>query len=438
MKMKKISPFIAFKSVFTVLTVLCWAAGIQAQGFDEYFNGNTLRVDYIFSGDVKSQNISVDKLNVMPGWYGKRQRLADVPLEGNGQIIVKAHSTGKIIYRNSFSTLFQEWLSYDEARTMTKSFENVFLVPMPKDTVDITVELYNNRRETTASLTHIVAPDDILIRRIGERNVMPYVTLQHAEDTSRCINVAFVAEGYMADEMDVYINDAKEAVDALFAHEPFKSARERFNIVAVKSPSKESGTSKPSKGVWKDTALGSHFDTFYSDRYLTTLNIKRLHDILAGVPYEHIIILVNTPEYGGGGILNSYVLSMTHHRMFKPVVVHEFGHSFGGLGDEYAYEEEPLPMYPSDIEPWEPNITTLKDFHGKWENLIDKGTPIPTPLSKDPQVIRSKVGVFEGAGYSLKGVYRGTQDCRMRTNETPEFCPVCRQALNRLIDFYTR
>lgn len=425
-------------ATLTIFAALIQTTEMQAQDFNRYFNDKTLRVDYIFSGDVKSQNISVDKLNSMPGWYGKRQRLAEVPLEGNGRITMKSRQTGETIYRNTFSTLFQEWLSYDEAKTISKSFENVFLLPMPKDTTEITVELYNNRRKTTASLTHIVVPGDILIRHIGEKDVTPYQTLQQAEDTLRCINIAFVAEGYTSSEMDLYINDAKEAMEALFAHEPFKSARQRFNIVAVKSTSKESGTSIPSKGVWKNTALGSHFDTFYSNRYLTTLNLKTLHDLLAGVPYEHIIILVNTDEYGGGGILNSYVLSMAHHRLFKPVVVHEFGHSFGGLGDEYAYEQEQIPMYPADVEPWEPNITTLKDFHGKWENLIERGTPIPTPESREPDMIRNRVGVFEGAGYSLKGVYRGTQDCRMRTNENPEFCPVCRQALNRLIDFYTK
>lgn len=159
---------------------------------------------------------------------------------------------------------------------------------------------------------------------------------------------------------------------------------------------------------------------------------------MAGTPYEHIIILVNTNQYGGGGILNSYVLSMTKHRMFKPVVVHEFGHSFGGLADEYAYEEEQIPMYPHDVEPWEPNITTLSDFHGKWEKLIKQETPTPTPESLDSVTIRTRIGLFEGAGYSIKGIYRGQQDCRMRTNENPEFCTICRNALQNLIDFYTK
>lgn len=407
---------------------------VQAVAFDQYFEDKTLRIDYTFSGDVTQQDIYVDKLNVIPRWYGKRHHLAEVPVEGNGQIIVRDHRTRQVIYKNSFSTLFQEWLSYDEAKQIRKSFENVFLVPMPKDTADITVNLMNNRREVMTTLTHQVVPTDILIRHIGERHITPYETLQQAADTNRCIHIAYIAEGYQEQEMPTFLEDAHAAMDALFAHEPFKSMRNRFQITAVKAPSKESGTSEPAKGIWKNTALHSHFDTFYSDRYLTTLNLKELHDWLAGTPYEHIIVLVNTDKYGGGGILNSYNLSMTHHEQFRPVVVHEFGHSFAGLGDEYAYENEAIPMYPHDVEPWEPNLTTLKDFHGKWEDMIDKKTPVPTPATKKNE---KKVGVYEGAGYSLNGVYRGMQDCRMRTNQNPEFCQVCLRALTRLIEFYT-
>lgn len=410
----------------------------HAQDFDKYFAEKTLRIDYTFSGDADRQHIYVDKLNVMPEWYGKRQRLAEIPVEGNGQITVRSMKDKRIIYRNSFSTLFQEWLTYPEAKETKRSFENVFLIPMPLDTVEVTVDLRNNRREITASLTHTVAPTDILIRHIGERDVTPFVTLQEATDSKKCINIAYISEGYTDVEMDIFINDARIANEALFAHEPFKTMRDRFNVIAVKATSEESGTSEPAKGIWKRTALGSHFDTFYSDRYLTTLNIKDLHDRLAGTPYEHIIILVNTKHYGGGGILNSYNLSMTHHPAYKSVVVHEFGHSFAGLADEYAYETEPLEMYPKDTEPWEPNITTLKDFNGKWEKMIPEGTPVPTPKSDNPETVRNKVGLFEGAGYSLFGVYRGVQDCRMRTNENPEFCIVCRNAITNLIDFYTK
>ena len=404
---------------FVVLSAL----GISAQDFNSWFQDKTLRIDYIFSGNDHEQHIAVDELSQSPRWYGKRQRLAELPMEGNGQITVRDSVSGKIIYRNSFSTLFQEWQSYPEAKTIDKSFENVFLVPMPKRTVKVTLDLRDNRRQISASLTHVVNPNDILIRHIGEKEVTPYVYLQKAADTTRCIRIAYVAEGYTKAEMPKFLEDARRAMGYLFSYEPFKSSRNRFSLVAVESPSVDSGVSIPREGIWKNTALLSNYDTFYSERYLTTLHLKRLHDCLAGIPYEHIIVLVNTERYGGGGILNSYDLCAAHNSTFRPVVVHEFGHSFAGLADEYAYDTEEVPMYPHDVEPWEKNITTKVDFKGKWENLI----------GKDP-----KAGFYEGAGYSPKGVYRAYPDCRMRTNENPEFCPACRQAIQAVIDFYTK
>lgn len=405
---------------FATLTLLLFCLLLNAQSFDENFENRTLRLDYIFAGDASGQMISVDELCCFDGWYGKRINLGDVPVEGNGQIIVRKHNTDKVIYRNSFSTLFQEWLTYDEAKEKKRSFENVFVVPMPKDVVDITVELNNNRREVMASMTHTVDPSDILIRRLAVSATTPYDVLVPASDSLNRINIAFVAEGYKQDEMQTFIDDANIAVDAIFAHEPFMSMKQYFNVVAVKSRSADSGTSEPGNGKWLNTALHSNFNTFYSDRYLTTLHLKDLHNILAGIPYEHIIVLVNTDKYGGGGILNSYNLSMTHHPAYRPVVVHEFGHSFAGLADEYAYENEPIPMYPHDVEPWEKNITTKVDFKDKWENLVGK----------------DGVGFHEGAGYSLNGVYRACADCRMRTNNNPEFCLACQQAIANLIKFY--
>ena len=392
----------------------------NAQKFDDYFEDRTLRLDYTFAGDDILQQIYVDELVSLPHWYGRRERLEELPLRGNGQITMRSKADDVVIYRHSFSTLFQEWLATDEAKHTQKSFENVFLVPYPKAPVEIKVELFDYHNEVINSLTHTVDPKDILIRKAGERNITPFEVLHQARDTSRCIHIAFVAEGYTNDEMDHYLADCKAAIGSLFRHEPFKSMQDRFNIIAVKPTSEESGTSEPSKGIWKHTALGSHFDTFYSDRYLTTLHLKRLHDVLAGTPYEHIIILVNTEHYGGGGIYNSYNLSYTGGKYFLPVVVHEFGHSFGGLGDEYTYGNDD-PMYFPDTEPWEPNLTTKATAFIKWDNLIKEG----------------KAGLYEGGGYLEKGVWRGCENCRMRTNEEPEFCPVCQQALVQLIKFYT-
>lgn len=409
------------KRIILSTALLLTMVSASAQRFEDYFEDRTLRLDYIFAGDVTLHQIYVDELVSMPHWYGRRQRLAELPLRGNGQITMCSKADGEVIYRHSFSTLFQEWLATEEAKHTQKSFENVFLVPFPKDTVIIKVELFDYHNEVINSLTHTVVPQDILIRKAGERLVTPYKTLQQAADTSHCIHVAYVAEGYRQEEMDTFLEDCRIAMEALFAHEPFKEKQDRFNMIAVMSPSEESGTSWPAKGIWKNTALGSHFDTFYSDRYLTTLHLKKLHDILAGTPYEHIIILVNTDHYGGGGIYNSYNLTYAHGDRFRPVVVHEFGHSFGGLGDEYPYGNDD-PMYFPDTEPWEPNLTTKCDFSRKWENLVEEG----------------KAGLVEGGGYLEKGVWRGFENCRMRTNEEPEFCLVCKQALGRLIDFYTK
>lgn len=393
----------------------------SAQGFNDWFEDRTLRLDYTFSGDNSQQQLYLDQLSSLPRWYGRRQHLAELPLQGNGQITVRDQASHQVIYRHSFSSLFQEWLSTDESKHTRKSFENVFLVPYPKKPVDITIELRDYHNRVSAAMTHSVDPTDILIRRTGERLVTPYVTLQQAADTSRCIHVAYVAEGYQQHEMGTFLEDCRAAMESLFRHEPFRQMQDRFNMIAVMSPSAESGTSWPAKGIWKNTVLGSHFDTFYSDRYLTTLHLKKLHDVLAGTPYEHIIILVNTDHYGGGGIYNSYNLTYAHGPQFRPVVVHEFGHSFGGLGDEYPYGDDD-PMYFPDTEPWEPNLTTKHDFSGKWEALVSEG----------------RAGLIEGGGYLSKGVWRGFENCRMRTNEEPEFCLVCRQALTRLIDFYTR
>ena len=409
------------KRIILSTALLLTMVSASAQRFEDYFEDRTLRLDYTFAGDVTLHQIYVDELVSMPHWYGRRQRLAELPLKGNGQITMSSKADGEVIYRHSFSTLFQEWLATEEAKHTQKSFENVFLVPFPKDTVIIKVELFDYHDEVVNSLTHTVVPQDILIRKAGERLVTPYKTLQQAADTSRCIHVAYVAEGYRQEEMDTFLEDCRIAMEALFAHEPFKEKQDCFNMIAVMSPSEESGTSWPAKGIWKNTALGSHFDTFYSDRYLTTLHLKRLHDILAGTPYEHIIILVNTDHYGGGGIYNSYNLTYAHGDRFRPVVVHEFGHSFGGLGDEYPYGNDD-PMYFPDTEPWEPNLTTKCNFSSKWENLVKEG----------------KAGLVEGGGYLEKGVWRGFENCRMRTNEEPEFCLVCKQALAKLIDFYTK
>ena len=394
------------------LALLLLAASVHAQD-------QTLRVNYTFSGNSKESRIYLDDLNVIDGWAGRRVNLKELYLAGNGQITMTDEATGDTLFRNSFSTLFQEWQNTEEATRVDRSFENVYLLPMPSAKAVVEVKLTDNYNKVVASLRHTVDPEDILIRKIGQ-NPAKWKYLHQGGSPEKCIDVVIVPEGYTADQMDLFYKDAGIAVNSLFSHEPFKTMQDRFNILAVELESRDGEVSVPNQGLWTETALNSSFSTFYSDRYLTTLRLRQLHDKLAGIPYEHIIILANTDVYGGGGIFNSYTLTTAHHAQFAPVVVHEFGHSFGGLADEYFYDDQYEQYYNSETEPWEPNITTKVDFDSKWKDLMP-----------------DKAGLYEGGGYMSKGVWRGSFDCRMKTNKYPEFCPVCQRSLERIIRFYT-
>lgn len=381
----------------------------------------TLRMDYIFSGTDRSSEISLDEMSCFEGWAGRTFNPGKVPVRGNGQLLMTDAGTGDTLYRQSFSTLFQEWKTTEEATRIRKSFENVFLLPMPSAKAFVKIEIYDFFGNVSASLRNEVDPQDVLIRHLSPVPAPYRYLLQNGKPEEK-IDVAIVAEGYASDEMDLFYSDAQAAMEAILAHEPFGEYADRFNFVAVALESADSGVSVPGKGEWKDTALKSHFNTFYMDRYLTTLRLKNMHDKLCGIPYEHIVILANTDTYGGGGIYNSYTLTTAHHPAFRPVIVHEFGHSFAGLADEYYYDDQFVEYYYPDCEPWEQNITTLFDFESKWKDMLDEG----------------KAELLEGAGYQSKGVYRGSEDCRMHTNKAEGFCPVCRRAISRIIEFYTQ
>ena len=409
---------------------------------------NTLRVDYTFSGNAGRCAIYLDELVTFPGWAGRRTNMNRLHLLGNGQIWMRDAETGDTLYCNSFSTLFQEWQSTEEATKVQKSFENVFLMPMPTVPVDITVELSDVYNKVVSSMTHRVDPSDILIHPAGQKPA-EFRYLHKGGSVEDAIDVVILPEGYTAEEMEQFYSDAGKAVESILSHEPFRTLQGRFNFLAVNLASQESGVSIPARNVWKKTALGSHFDTFYTERYLTTLRLRNMHDMLSGIPYEHIIILANTDNYGGGGIYNSYTLTAAHHSTEPKVVVHEFGHSFGGLADEYYYDDQFENYYNSETEPWEQNITTQVDFESKWQDMIEPGTPVPTPApASNPRAVKTvkerkavdtlpEVGLFEGGGYMSKGVWRGSFDCRMHTNEYSDFCPVCRRALERIIRYYT-
>lgn len=429
------------KSLITAFAAFAATACLSAAEplpFDSVFNGRTLRVDYTLAGSkAAGADISLARLCSMPGWAGRTRHLAELPLAGDAQLTMTDAATGDTIYRTSFSTLFHEWLSTPEAAERPRTFDHAVLLPMPRRAARIGLTLTNQHRDSMAGMTFAVDPADILIQRLDSRPVPAHRYLRRSSlPADRAVDIAIVGEGYTAEEMDSFYVHAARAAEEMLSYEPYRSCADRFNIVAVEAPSKESGVSIPRLGQWRDTAFGSHFSTFYSDRYLTAPSVARIHDALVNIPYEHIIVLANTDEYGGGGIYNSYTLTAARHPLMRPVVVHEFGHSFGGLADEYFYVGDVMEdSYPRDVEPWNPNITTLVDFDSKWKRLMPEGVPFPTdPRDAD----KYPVGLYEGGGYSSKGVYRPADECRMRNNSYPTFCVVCTDALRRLIDFYTK
>lgn len=216
------------------------------------------------------------------------------------------------------------------------------------------------------------------------------------------LDITFIAEGYTQSQMKSFQEDVKRMYDYLITQEYFIRYKDKINVWAVESPSDQSGLVNPGKNIWHRSLAGTSFSTFGTDRYLTTLKFKSVMDIAACAPGDIAYILVNSNEYGGGGVYNHYNVSTVGHPLSNKVFIHEFGHGLAGLGDEYyssevAYSE----FYPLGVEPWESNLTTLVNFDSKWKSMIESGTPIPNPADDN---FKTKVGVFEGGGYVSKGV----------------------------------
>ena len=405
----------------------------SAQDFETRFEDTTLRLDYTFMGNAHEQYIAIADLSSSPNWWGRRINLIEVPLKGNGDLTLRDAATNEVIYKTSFSSLFQEWITTPEALSVTKSFEFTLLVPMPKASVVATLELRDNTGKSSQH-SFTIDPQDVLIRDDSNIAPLPYTYIHKGGDSKRAIDVVILAEGYTAEEMELFMADAKITADEILSYEPFNSHRDKFNFIAVASPSKDSNVSVPQQEAWRSTAVGSNFMTFYMARYLTSGNVYAMYDLVTNIPCEHFVILANTDTYGGGGIYNSYTLTTAHHKDFRPVVVHEFGHSFAGLGDEYFYDnaDDNDNMHSLQHEPWEPNITTMVDFESKWADMVAEGIEIPTAVTPE-RTANYVVGAYEGGGYLSKGIYRPTDVCRMRNNTAERFCPVCERAIERVI-----
>ncbi|MDZ7269235.1 MAG: IgA Peptidase M64 [candidate division KSB1 bacterium] len=467
----------------TIGLFLLLTATAGAQTFDRLFHNRTLRVDYYHSGTKGQEFFALEQCHEEGEWAGSRHNLIDHLNRGEYQARVYDIASATLIFSCGYSTLFNEWQTTDEAaHGQWRTFHESVLLPMPKGKIQFTIcrrDRQMNFREIFSCVIDPNAPTQVnRSRRVPQSRIT--ALQQHGPADSK-VDLVLLGDGYSAAEQEKFRRDARHFNDVLFATSPFKERRQDFNVWLIEVISEESGISKPGANVWKNNALGTAYDTFGSARYVLTTANKTLRDLAGQVPYDFINILVNDNRYGGGGIYRLYTTTYTisdqpgQEWQRDYVYVHEFGHSFAGLGDEYyssqvSYNE----FYAKNVEPWEPNITALLDKANlKWKAFVLPNTPLPTPWEKaeydslalararldrlapdyyakrepifkrQEEILKKtqyagKVGAFEGAGYEARGLYRPSADCRMFSLSLVDFDPVCRAAIEQVIDFYTK
>ena len=420
----------------SVFALLFMSLSMSAQVlFDEHFTDRTMRFDFMLAGNSTSTKVFPVSVREEPFWGGSLTNLTDKFGYGNFRYDIHDAATNTLIYSRGFCTLYQEWQSTAEAKLMERTFHEVATFPFPKNKVNFVLSIRGRDGLFTKLYETTIDPASYFITREKPEAAMAS-RIYGSGDPHTSLDIAFIAEGYTRGEMENSRADVKRMADFLFAEAPFDKYQDRINIWAVEALSQESGTDVPGEGVYVNTALSASYYTFDVDRYLTTQDIRRVNDFAAAAPHDQIIVLINSPRYGGGGVYNYYSAVTSDHQFTPQVLTHEFGHGFAGLADEYyssevAYEE----FYPLNVEPWEPNITTRVNFDAKWKNLIAKSVPVPTPNTKKYTGV---TGLFEGGGYSATGIYRPSFDCRMKSNQAETFCEVCQNAIEAMILFYLK
>ncbi len=423
-------------SVVLFLLVLFTQSGLaQVVDFKSWFLPKTLRIDYLLGGDSRTETVFFNQMKEEPVWGGPQKNLIDPFGYGTYRYSVYDSAIGTQLFSRGFCTLFQEWRGTDEAKKLKRAFPMTAVMPFPKRTIRFTIEkrAYETN-EFEPIFERFINPGDYFIYADGI-HIIKSDKIIDSGDPSNHADIAFIAEGYTSEEMPRFVTDARKLADYFLSVEPYASNRERFNFYTIESPSDESGVDIPGQDVYANTNINSSFYTFDMDRYLTTSDTKSIYDIAANVPYDAVFVLVNSKRYGGGGFYNHYGQGTVDHQLSKEVAIHEFGHSFAGLADEYYGAEITYSdFYNLRLEPWEPNITTNVDFSSKWKDLVSPGTPLPTTRES---ANKDKIGLFEGGGYVAKGIFSPQMDCRMKSNEAKGFCPVCQRAIGRMIRFYS-
>ena len=484
----------------TTLLLVCLIVSstmmVQAAGFDDHFEDATLRVDFYQYGDGEAEFMAIDRLIKQGSWAGPVRPLIDPHPYGRYVVRVYAVAGGEILFEQGFDSYFGEYrLTGPAGAGVVRVYHETVLLPFPRHPVRVALSARPDDGDEALLVEITVDPTAIVIARERPAPGVIVVDGHIAGDPHNALDIAFVGEGYGENEIETFRADVKRFTELMLSQEPYASAKDRISIRGVLLPSFDSGVDEPTKDAWRSTSLGASFYSFGSPRYLLTEANRSLRNIAANVPYDTLVIMVNHDRYGGGGLYNRYCTFTAHGPFAAYLLLHEFGHSFGGLADEYytsstAYED----FYPQEIEPIAPNITALLDPENlKWADLVTPDTPIPTPwdkiaydevdlaYQKERRVLNAEiaevarsgapvsevevlqqaedrhaldraaavdafvaasglagtVGAFEGAGYVSEGLYRPAVDCLMFSRGVKDLCPVCRQAVGERIKVYT-
>ena len=467
------------------LGLFAWLVAVAAAapaGFDDDFTGSTLRVDLYHSGTAGEERIAVDRMRVEGPWPGSRTQLIDSTNLGKYLVEVVDPAAGRVLYSRGFATIYGEWETTGEARSgRWQTLAEAVRVPEPRRPFLLRL----HKRDETQAFREIWSTEIDPSSRFVDRPPISgdgVWALWESGDPAVKVDLLVLGDGYAAGEMEQFHADARRLAGALFAVEPFASRKSDFNVRAVDTPAKVAGISRPRAGRFRDSPLGARYNTFDSERYVLSLDDRAWRDAAGRAPYDFVLMLVNERKYGGGGIHRLYSTAAAGSSFAPYLVVHEFGHHFAGLGDEYytspvAYEE----LSGERQEPWEPNITALRDpSRLKWKDLVEDDVPLPTAWGKEEFERHSRalqerrarlraegapeeelealfreeqelftrmlgaephagrVGAFEGAMYEAHGLYRPAADCVMFTRDEVGYCPVCRRAIERVIDLYAR
>lgn len=420
--------FLAF-----VLVVLFFSKS-EAQ-YSKYFEDHTLRLDYYHCGNDTAENFYFGKLVQEPYWGGSKVALIDSFAYGNQMLEVRDQVSGRLLYSRGFSTLFDEWQTTPEAKTTGSCYPESVVMPFPKANVVVSILSRDKAGIFKKKFEYTVDPKSYFISK--EREKLPVFDIVNSGDPANKVDIVLLPEGYTENQKKLFMADCRDFAEHFFSYSPYSENREKFNIRCVWAPSKDEGPDIPKQNIWNKTRLNASYYTFDSERYLMVRDFQGVRDVAANAPYDYIYILANTDKYGGGAIYNFYGISAAHHQTEAgKIYIHEFGHLFAGLGDEYVGGVEYSDFYRAGVEPWEPNLTTLVHFDKKWESMLPPGTKIPTPAIPANE---GKLGVYEGGGYVTKGVYRPWINCVMNNFHTIDiFCPVCKKSIQEIIDFNCR